>query len=476
MTEQRYRVIKRLEAGGMAEVFVGEAQSVQGFKKRVAIKRVLPHLAENKNFIGMFLDEARLGARLSHANIVSVFDIGAADGTFFIVMEFIDGCNLKKIMEVLRQLGRSFPVKEAIYLCMEACRGLSYAHELLDEDGNEMDLVHRDVSPPNILISKRGEVKVTDFGLAKATTQLEKTDPGVVKGKFSYLSPEAAEGTPVDARADVFALAIVLWEMLAGRRLFLGETDYQTVKLVQEANVPSISRIRPEVDADFEAVLAKGLSRDPAERFQSARDFGDALAGYLFGHQMKVTSYDIANLVKATLDADTGAAAPTSSKQQSIIDKLIKEELFRFTSLDDMDEVDLGKEASPDAGGSDGAMPLDAGLFENPADWFSGDDDVHGALATAGSAEDGQWRESGIEGLATLEDDSSPSNPVVDLASELAPPSLAPPPPMTEDEPEGEPTLPAKKSSAGLWIFLLLLLAGAGGAAYYFLVVVPGGG
>ncbi|MFT5352938.1 MAG: serine/threonine protein kinase [Polyangiales bacterium] len=473
MTEQRYRVIKRLEAGGMAEVFVGEAQSVQGFKKRVAIKRVLPHLAENKNFIGMFLDEARLGARLSHANIVSVFDIGAADGTFFIVMEFIDGCNLKKIMEVLRQLGRSFPVKEAIYLCMEACRGLSYAHELLDEDGNEMDLVHRDVSPPNILISKRGETKVTDFGLAKATTQLEKTDPGVVKGKFSYLSPEAAEGKPVDARADVFALAIVLWEMLAGRRLFLGETDYQTVKLVQEANVPSISRIRPEVDADFEAVLAKGLSRDPDERFQSARDFGDALAGYLFGHQMKVTSYDIANLVKATLEADTGATAPTSSKQQSIIDKLIKEELFRFTSLDDIDEVDLGKEASP-ASKSDGAMPLDAGLFENPADWFSGDDEVHGALASPPGDESGQWRESGIEGLeglAALEDDSSPSNPAVDLASELAP-SLAPPPPAADADPD---VVPVKKSSAGLWAFVLLLLAGAGAAAYYFLVVAPAG-
>ncbi|MEM9191024.1 MAG: serine/threonine-protein kinase, partial [Myxococcota bacterium] len=210
----------------MAEVFRGEAQSVQGFRKQVAIKRVLPHLAQNQNFIAMFLDEARLGARLTHANIVTVFDIGAADNTYFIVMEFVDGANLKNVMESLRKQGRRFPMKEAIFICIEACRGLNYAHETIDDEGRALDIVHRDVSPPNILISKRGEVKLTDFGLAKATTQLEKTDPGVVKGKFSYLSPEAALGQPVDARADIFALGIVLWEMLAGRRLFLGETDY----------------------------------------------------------------------------------------------------------------------------------------------------------------------------------------------------------------------------------------------------------
>src|SRR5690349_2574168 len=152
MAEQRYRVIDRLEAGGMAEVFKGEAASVQGFKKQVAIKRVLPHLAQNKNFISMFLDEARLGARLNHANIVTVFDIGAADNTYFIVMEFVDGANLKTVMETLRKQGRHFPIKEAIYICMEACRGLSYAHELADDDGEALIIVHRDVSPPNIMI------------------------------------------------------------------------------------------------------------------------------------------------------------------------------------------------------------------------------------------------------------------------------------------------------------------------------------
>ena len=142
----------------MAEVFRGEALSVQGFKKQVAIKRVLPHLAQNKSFISMFLDEARLGARLNHANIVTVFDIGAADNTFFIVMEYVDGCNLKAIIEQFRQMGRRLPVKESIYICMETCRGLSYAHEIVDDDNEPLHIVHRDISPPNILLSKRGEI------------------------------------------------------------------------------------------------------------------------------------------------------------------------------------------------------------------------------------------------------------------------------------------------------------------------------
>ncbi|MDQ3036369.1 MAG: serine/threonine protein kinase, partial [Myxococcota bacterium] len=396
--EQRYRVTERLEAGGMAEVFKGESLSVQGFKKQVAIKRVLPHLAQNKNFIQMFLDEARLGARLTHANIVTVFDIGAADNTFFIVMEFVDGCNLKTVIESYRQQGRRIGVKEAVYVCVQACAGLSFAHELQSEEEEDLHIVHRDISPPNILLSKRGEVKVTDFGLAKATTQLEKTDPGVVKGKFSYLSPEAALGQPVDARTDIFALGIVLWEMLAGRRLFLGETDYQTVKLVQQANIPSLARLNPEVDAELEVALAKALTRDPNNRYQTAREMGDALSGYLFSKQMKVNSFDVATLVKGVIESRKQAKAG-QPREASIIDRLISEELLRFTSLDDMSDpsVSAGNVAiSPEEIG-DGAKPLDAGLFENPADWFSDDEDVIGDANRVSSKSEPGWRESGIE-------------------------------------------------------------------------------
>jgi serine/threonine-protein kinase len=461
MSEQRYRVLQRLEAGGMAEVYVGEAASVQGFKKRVAIKRVLPHLAQNKNFIGMFLDEARLGAKLNHANVVTVFDIGAADNTYFIVMEFVDGCNLKKIIEVLRRQSRAFPAKEAIYICMEACRGLSYAHELTDDDGNPLSLVHRDVSPPNILISRRGEVKVTDFGLAKATTQLEKTDPGVVKGKFSYLSPEAAVGESVDARADVFAMGIVLWEMLAGRRLFLGETDFQTVKLVQQAAVPSITKLNPELDGAFEEVLGKALARDPRDRYQSAREFGDALAGFLFSHQLKVTSYDIANLVKSTLAQDDGKTR--GPQQQSIIDKLIQEELLRFTSLEDIGDeksvADIGASPLSPEDVSGGALPLSAGSFENPADWFA-DDDFGASLDAAAKAGEPGWRESGVDPqLARLEDDSR------EIRTETASAR-----PGGGPERRGAGAAPAGDAGASKYVVVGLLALGAVAAAAYFFI------
>jgi len=490
MAEQRYRVIDRLEAGGMAEVFRGEAVSLQGFKKQVAIKRVLPHLAQNKNFIAMFLDEARLGARLTHANIVSVFDIGAADNTYFIVMEYVDGANLKAVMEALRKQGRRFPLKEAVYICMEACRGLSYAHEMIDDEGNDLSIVHRDVSPPNIMLTKRGEVKLTDFGLAKATTQLEKTDPGVVKGKFSYLSPEAALGQDVDARADVFALGIVLWEMLAGRRLFLGETDYQTVKLVQQANIPSLRRLNPEVDEDFEKVLGQALTRDPNERFQSARDFGDQLAGYLFSHQMKVTSYDVASLVKGTLTKKQ--AKPR--EDQSIIDRLIQEELLAFTSLDEMDDpLNPGAQPlSPEDVGS-GAQALDLGSLENPADWFSDDADVAEAIDGASGSQSSEpgWREAGIEEgpsdlAALLEGGDTNQRP----GRKAPPPPAAPaaaPAPRAEPRPSPRRFTPApgarppvaaepvrveesEGKGGGAWIYVLLvlvLLAGAGAAAWF---------
>jgi serine/threonine protein kinase len=382
MAEQRYRVIDRLEAGGMAEVFRGEAVSVQGFKKQVAIKRVLPHLAQNKSFIRMFLDEARLGARLNHANIVTVFDIGAADNTYFIVMEFVDGANLKTVLDALKKTGLRPGLKEMLYIGLEICKGLSHAHNLRDESGGLLHIVHRDISPPNILITRGGEVKVTDFGLAKATTQLEKTDPGVVKGKFSYLSPEAAMGKEVDARADVFAVGILIWEALAGRRLFLGESDYETVKKVQRAEVPSLRTYNKDVDDELDALLKKAMARDRDERFSSAQELGDAIADYLFRHRLKVTSYDIARMMTGVISVRERDRSKRADP--SIIDKLIQDELLAFTSLDQLDDP-LNPSSSAvrqdrlNKRPSLGARPLDAGSFndhlENPSQWFSEEDE-----------------------------------------------------------------------------------------------------
>ena len=208
--QQRYKVLEKIASGGMAEVFRAESAGLEGFKKTVAIKRVLPHLSEKKQFIGMFLDEARVSAQLSHSNCVQVFDIGVGDNTYFIVMEYVDGADLKGVIEHRRKTAAPFPVEEACLICVRICEGLSYAHELTDNNGESLHIVHRDMSPPNVLITRFGEVKIVDFGLAKANSQLEKSEPGIIKGKFSYLSPEAAQGLPVDAKTDIFAVGIIL--------------------------------------------------------------------------------------------------------------------------------------------------------------------------------------------------------------------------------------------------------------------------
>jgi serine/threonine protein kinase len=282
-SQQRYRVVEKLESGGMAEVFRAESEGLQGFRKQVAIKRVLPHLSEKKKFISMFLDEARLSAQLSHSNCVQVFDIGVGDNAYFIVMEFVDGANLKAIAESLRKGGKELPVQCAAFIAHEICKGLAYAHELQDPATNSpLHIVHRDMSPPNVLVTKFGEIKIVDFGLAKANSQLEKSEPGIIKGKFSYLSPEAAMGGEVDLRTDIFAVGIILWELLSGQLLFLGETDFQTVKKVQQANVPLVSTFNKKVPPDLDKILAKTLARDPAARYQTARDLGQDLSKFMF--------------------------------------------------------------------------------------------------------------------------------------------------------------------------------------------------
>lgn len=468
--EHKYRVLKRLEAGGMAEVYLGEAVSVQGFKKRVAIKRVLPHLAQNESFIAMFLDEARLSAKLNHANIVSVFDISKREDTFFLIMEFVDGVNLKKIMESLSKRGQRMRLAEAVHLCIEACRGLSYAHELADEGGKPLGIVHRDVSPPNIMVTRRGEVKLADFGLAKASTQVQTTDPGVVKGKFSYLCPEAANGLEVDARADIFAIGIVLWEMLAGKRLFWGENDYATVKLIQKANVPRLAPINREVDEAFEEVLFKALARDPSQRFQSAREFGDALSDYLFRNQMMVTSYDLANLVQAITSEDSH----TTADEFSLIDRLIQEE------LDESQAIDAESGSLPRQPRS-APTKLQAGeSYEDPASWFSDDADLLGeqprrpvagqpTAAPSPSSQSGSWRESGIpaearsggSGAAASAFDEEAITTELDAlepeSDRPRAPAAPPPVPTARLEPAPSTTLQAKSGSHAKYLLVALL-------------------
>jgi serine/threonine-protein kinase len=361
-SQQRYRVVEKLESGGMAEVFRAESEGLQGFKKQVAIKRVLPHLSEKKKFISMFLDEARLSAHLSHSNCVQVFDIGVGDNAYFIVMEFVDGANLKAIAESLRKSEKEFPAPYVAFIALEICKGLAYAHELVDPNGTHLHIVHRDMSPPNVLITKYGEVKIVDFGLAKANSQLERSEPGIIKGKFSYLSPEAAMGQEVDSRTDIFAVGIILWELLAGRRLFLGETDFQTVKKVQQAVIPSVSAINPKVPADLERIVGKALARDPNARYRTARELGQELSKFMFRLGQPVSTFDIASLVQGAMKERQRIRPP----QGSIIDKLIEEALLEFTSLTDEEKAEAARKDASIVGG---AIPLSPGQFVDPTNW-----------------------------------------------------------------------------------------------------------
>lgn len=496
--QNRYRVIERLESGGMAEVFRGEAESLAGFKKLVAIKRVLPHLAQNEKFIRMFLDEARLCARLNHANIVQVFDIGHVENTYFIVMEFVDGVNLKAIVEYARKRNTTIPIPAAVFMAIEICNGLQYAHDLTDADGNLLGIVHRDMSPPNVLISKRGEIKIVDFGLAKAAMQVEKTDPGVVKGKFSYLAPETAMGKDADPQADIFAVGIMLWEMLAGRRLFLGDSDYQTVKLVQQANIPSLRKLNPDVPEALEVVIMKALARDKAVRHQTAQQLAEDLAQFLFSHQMRVTGFDIARLVREVVEEKKAAAKREGRQDASIIDRLIQEELLRFTSLGDESDPVANKASAAPAGGamSEGSKPLSGDDFVNVSDWASetlGDFDPSARGGTSG------WREQARDDVpleSSLAGNLAEELEGDDLSPPQAPPPQAPPaverpiplvqhadpgpPPVVRNAPPHALTVPhqpaeeEKKKSSGGIIAVVAVVAVAGlGAALWFMNVIP---
>ena len=482
--QQRYKVLEKIASGGMAEVFRAESAGLEGFKKTVAIKRVLPHLSEKKQFIGMFLDEARVSAQLSHSNCVQVFDIGVGDNTYFIVMEYVDGADLKGLIEHRKKSATPFPVEEACLICVRICEGLSYAHELTDNNGESLHIVHRDMSPPNVLITRFGEVKIVDFGLAKANSQLEKSEPGIIKGKFSYLSPEAAQGLPVDGKTDIFAVGIILWELLAGRRLFMGETDLETVRMVQQAKVPSIRQFNPKVSIELERVMLKALAGDPAARYQTARDFGRDLNNMLFHMGRAVSSFDIAQLVEPIRLEREDKKLRGKYDRRSIIGSLIDEALFEFTSLEEEAAAAAAKASGLASAPGHGSAPLQLGSFENVASWADDLGDL--GLDTARNAPSGDSFELG--NLASLEDDPlsmrGPRSEFPAVGSSRPPmrqsaaPVVAPPPrPAPPAPPIALPVedveYPTGKSKGGLIAVIVVLVAIVGAAGAYFGGVIP---
>jgi serine/threonine-protein kinase len=273
----RYLLVGEIAHGGMGEVFLAVHQGLEGFSKVVVVKRLLQHLTTESQFTRMFIEEARLSARMEHANIVKTYEFGEHDGRYYTVMEFLAGEDLGKVRADLQSRSAVMPLSLAVYIAGQLCAGLHFAHELTDLDGHPLGLVHRDVSPANVIITYAGEVKIIDFGVAKVDTAAVKTATGMLKGKFAYMSPEYIRSRGLDRRADVFSAGIVLWELLTGRELFGRDTTAGTIFAVMEDPIPPPSEYRPEVPPQLDAIVARALARAPADRFETADELRSAL-------------------------------------------------------------------------------------------------------------------------------------------------------------------------------------------------------
>jgi len=269
----RYVLRFNLASGGMATVYLAIARGASGFGRAVAVKRIHPHLASEAEFVEMFLDEARIAARIRHPNVCSVEDFGEADGSYYMTMEYLSGETLSR---VARQMG-PMPPSIAARIVADAAEGLHAAHELEGDDGQPMNVVHRDVSPQNLFVGYDGVVKVVDFGIAKAEHRIHETATGMVKGKFAYMAPEQLRGAALDRRADVWSLGIVLWELIAGQKLFRRDNQIETLMAVQKRHVPLLSTFRDDISWEIDDVIQRALAPRPEDRFATARDMGREL-------------------------------------------------------------------------------------------------------------------------------------------------------------------------------------------------------
>jgi serine/threonine protein kinase/formylglycine-generating enzyme required for sulfatase activity len=277
----KYFLTRRIAVGGMAEVFKAKMVGIKGFEKILALKKILPEFSEDEEFVQMFVDEARISSNLHHSNIVQVFDFGKVENSYYIAMEHVDGPNLKNLFQRTLKLKPIFPRNLAFYILMQIARALEYAHTVRVDGKEVLNLVHRDVSPQNVLISRSGDIKITDFGIAKATIKLSKTQPGKVQGKFSYMSPEQALGKPLDHRSDIFSLGIIAFEMLTGVKVYAAEDTHKRYKQVREALIPRLGTIAKDIPAEIESLVMSMVARDPKDRPQTCGEIASKISEYL---------------------------------------------------------------------------------------------------------------------------------------------------------------------------------------------------
>ncbi|HTQ46483.1 MAG TPA: serine/threonine-protein kinase [Polyangiaceae bacterium] len=296
----KYTLIRKLASGGMAELFLALQKSVAGFEKLVVIKRILPAMNQDRAFIDMLLHEARVAATLSHPNVVQVFDVGEVDGTYFIAMEHVHGEDLRSIVRQMKKKEETeFPLEHALAILLGMCAGLAYAHEKRDLDGTPLHIVHRDVSPQNVLVTFTGDVKIVDFGIAKSdAARPGQSESGRLKGKIPYMSPEQARGERVDWRTDVFAAGTMLFELTTGKRLFKGASEFESLKLICEREYPTPSQVRDGYPPELEAVVMRALEKKREDRWQSAREMQAAIEQFVRAERVPVSNIALSQFMQ----------------------------------------------------------------------------------------------------------------------------------------------------------------------------------
>jgi serine/threonine protein kinase len=294
----KYTLLERIGSGGMAEIYRAKMFGAHGFEKELAVKKILPHLTDDKEFVEMFIDEAKIMVGLVHGNIVQVYDLGEIEGQYFIGMEFVHGKDLLDVLARCAEQQLKLPLKLALLIVVESLKGLDYAHKATDPYGRPLGLIHRDVSPSNILLSYTGDVKIGDFGVAKAANQRNLTEAGTLKGKVGYMSPEQVKGDPIDHRSDLFSVGIMLFEILNMRRLFIGGSDLDIMLRVRDIDVDRELQQCISLPPDLRNILVRALARLPSQRYSSAMELHDDLVDFLFRHRIRVTTGDLARFME----------------------------------------------------------------------------------------------------------------------------------------------------------------------------------
>jgi serine/threonine protein kinase/DNA-binding NarL/FixJ family response regulator len=297
-----YFLLEKIAVGGMAELFKAQQRGVQGFQKIVAIKRILPHFSDNEDFVTMFIDEAKLAAQLTHPNIVQIFDLGKAGSSYYIAMEYVNGRDLRTLLRKVREYGLPFPEQVAAFVVMKVAAALDYAHRKRGFDDRELKLVHRDISPQNVIVSTEGAVKLVDFGIAKAASKASTTMAGALKGKLLYMSPEQATGQPLDNRSDLYSLGLVLFELLTGVRCFQADSELGVLEKVRLGRIADLASLNPSVSRDMAAIVSRALQKSVDHRYPSARFMERDLREYLQRQGTPITEHDVAEYMQTMLN------------------------------------------------------------------------------------------------------------------------------------------------------------------------------